>query len=181
MGWMRAICDAHNKKVGVEKLYNWVHKKFNQLKTRCGRESQHPAEGALRPSINQFGDQTSWRPDQLEIRCGRENQHPERLGPHTPAWAAQENGKKTLMAIRVGGKYVAVLFVSNSLSHKTLSIKLYFLKTVSLVFKSLWFCMHVHMSIQPYFIVYLFLTPLSISQYKLAKNQIDLLSKTKES
>ena len=59
---MSEICDAH-KKVDVEQLYNWVHRKFNQLETRCGRESQHSAEGALRTPINQFGDQTSWRED----------------------------------------------------------------------------------------------------------------------
>ena len=62
-GWMSAICDAHKKKVGVELLYNSVHRKFNQL----------------------------------EIRCGRENQQPERLGPRGPGWAAQENGKETLL------------------------------------------------------------------------------------
>ena len=48
-------CDAHKKKVGVELLYNSVHRKFNQLEIRCGRESQHPAEGALRPPVNQLG------------------------------------------------------------------------------------------------------------------------------
>ena len=52
---MGAICDAHKKKVDVELLYNLVHKKFKELETRCGRESQHPAEGALRPPINQLG------------------------------------------------------------------------------------------------------------------------------
>ena len=60
---MSAICDDHKKKVNVEQLYNSVHRKFNQLK----------------------------------IRCGRENQHPERLGPQAPGWAAQENGKETLL------------------------------------------------------------------------------------
>ena len=59
---MSAICDAHKKKVDVELLYNSVHTKFNQLETRCGRESQHSAEGALRPPIE------SWRSDQLGIR-----------------------------------------------------------------------------------------------------------------
>ena len=39
--WVRN-CDAHKKKVGVEVLYNSVHRKFNQLETRCGRENQHP-------------------------------------------------------------------------------------------------------------------------------------------
>ena len=38
---MNAICDAH-KKVGAEKLYNSVHRKFNQLEIRCGSENQHP-------------------------------------------------------------------------------------------------------------------------------------------
>ena len=59
---MSAICDAH--KVGVELLYNSVTTgsqlvwRPDHLETRCGRESQHPAEGALRHPINQFGDQT---------------------------------------------------------------------------------------------------------------------------
>ena len=83
---MSAICDAHEKKVDVELYYNSVHRKFNLLETRCSRESQHPAEWALRPPS-----------EQLEIRCGRENQQPERLGPQVPGWAAQENGKETLL------------------------------------------------------------------------------------
>ena len=83
MGWKSAICDAHKKKVGVELLYNSVHRKYNQL----------------------------------EIRCVRENQHPERLGPQAPGWAAQENGKETLMAIRVGVNMLQFCLVSNSLSH----------------------------------------------------------------
>ncbi len=28
---MSAICDVHKKKLGVEQLYNSVHRKFNQL------------------------------------------------------------------------------------------------------------------------------------------------------
>ena len=39
---MSAICDAHKKKVGVKLLYNSVHRKFNQLEIRCGRENKHP-------------------------------------------------------------------------------------------------------------------------------------------
>ena len=38
---MSAICDAHKKKVGIELLYNSVHRKFNQLEI-SGRENQHP-------------------------------------------------------------------------------------------------------------------------------------------
>ena len=73
--------------MGVELLYNAVHRKFNQ-----------------------FRDQTSWRSDELEIRCGRENQHSEKLGPQAPGCAAQENGKETLLWPIEGGKYIAVLF-----------------------------------------------------------------------
>ena len=81
--------------VGVELLYHSVHRKFEKV----------------------------WRPDQLEIRCGRENQHTERLGPRPPGWAAQENGKETLMAIRVGVNMLQFCSVSNSLSHTTPSNK----------------------------------------------------------
>ena len=40
--------------VGVWLLYNSVHRKFKEFGERCGRESQHPAKGALRPPINEF-------------------------------------------------------------------------------------------------------------------------------
>ena len=48
---MGVICDAHKKKVDVEQLYNSVHRKFNELEIRCGRENQHPAEWAPRPPV----------------------------------------------------------------------------------------------------------------------------------
>ena len=53
---MSAIRDAHKKKVGVELLYNSVRQdqlvwRPDELETRCGRESQHPAEGALRTPV----------------------------------------------------------------------------------------------------------------------------------
>ena len=55
---MSVICDAH-KKVDVEPLYNSVKTgsqlvwRPDQLELRCGRESQHPAEWALRPPVEQ--------------------------------------------------------------------------------------------------------------------------------
>ena len=63
--WVRNF-DAHKNKVGVELLYNSVHRKFNQLVIR-----------------------------RVGVKCGRENQHPERLGTQAPGWAAHENGKET--------------------------------------------------------------------------------------
>ena len=74
---------------GVELLYNSVHRKFNQLETRCGRESQHPAEGALRPPINQFGDQTSWRED-----AGLRNMSQRGWAPRPSVEQPRRTGKK---------------------------------------------------------------------------------------
>ena len=58
MGWMSAISDAH-KKMGVELLYNTLKTgsqlvwRPDPLVTRCGRESQHPAEWAHRLPVEQ--------------------------------------------------------------------------------------------------------------------------------
>ena len=69
---MSAICDAHKKK---------VHRKFNQLEIRFGRENQHPAEWAPRPPVEQ----------------------PRRTGK-------KRTGKKHIDPHKSGGQYVAVLF-----------------------------------------------------------------------
>ena len=87
---MSAICDAHKKKVGVELLYNSVHRKFNQFWRPDAVEKASTQQ--REPSGPQL---ISWGSDELEIRCSRENQHPERLGPQAPGWAAQENRKET--------------------------------------------------------------------------------------
>ena len=55
---MSAVCDAR-KKVGVELLYNSVKTgsqavwRPDPLVTRCGRESQHLAEWAIMPPVEQ--------------------------------------------------------------------------------------------------------------------------------
>ena len=81
---MSSICDAHKKKVGVELLYNSVHRKFDQLEIRCSRENQDPRL-------------SSWSSDQLERSCWNEDHVSERLGPQAPSWAALENGKEKLL------------------------------------------------------------------------------------
>ena len=93
---MSAICDTHMKKVGVELLDNSVHRIFNQLETRYGRESQHPAEGALRPPINQLVIRRVG--DKMRLR----KPAPREAGLQVPGLVAQENRKETLMAMRVG-------------------------------------------------------------------------------
>ena len=113
---MSAICDAHKKKVGVELLYNSVHRKFNQLEIRCGREDQHPAEGVLRLPIDQL---------QLEIRPVGETmlewgRCPREAGPPGPRLSSPgERERNTVMAIRVGVNMLQFCSVPNSLSHIT--------------------------------------------------------------
>ena len=101
-----------------------------ELGTRCGRESHHPAEGAL-GTLSEFGDP-------LRTRCGRESQH------SAESWAPgllveyQKNEKDTtLMAIRVGVNILQSLFglqlpLTRNLSNKVRGI--FFLKKSSLVF-----------------------------------------------
>ena len=64
----------------------------DELETTCGRETQHPAEWALKPPIEQLqleirpvGDQTSLRSDQLEISS---------VGPRPPFKQPRRTGKK---------------------------------------------------------------------------------------
>ena len=65
MGWMSAICDAY-KKVDVELLYNSVHRKFNQLEIRYGRENQHPAEWAPGSQLS-----SSWERETNAVMANR--------------------------------------------------------------------------------------------------------------
>ena len=127
-GLNEAICDAHKKKVDVEQLCNSVHRKFNQLELRCGRENQHPAEGVLRPPI-----------EQLEIRPVGEKMLewgtcPREAGPPGPRLSCTgEEERNAIIARRLGVNMLQFCSVSNSLSHTTLSIKLevYFSKELS--------------------------------------------------
>ena len=76
--------------VGVELLYNSVHRKLNESWRNDDVEKTAPSRrGPRDPRLS------SWRSDELEIRCSRENQHTERLVPQAPGWAVQENGKET--------------------------------------------------------------------------------------
>ena len=65
--------------MGVELLYNSVHRKFNDSWKNDAVEKTAPSRrGPQEPRPS------SWGSDELEIRCGRENQHPERLDPQAP-------------------------------------------------------------------------------------------------
>ena len=108
----------------------------DQLETRCGKESQHPVKGALRPPINQFGDQTSWWED------ARLRNMTQRGWPPSPRLSSPgERERNAVMANRVEVNMLQFCSVSNSLSHTTLSNKvrgIFYKRTVS----SLGFFMH---------------------------------------
>ena len=91
---MSGICDAHKKKVGIELLYNLVHRKFNQLEIRPVGEK-----------MLEWGT------------CPREAGPP---GPRLSNPGKRE--RNTVMTIRVGVNMLQFCSVSNSLSHsKTFS------------------------------------------------------------
>ena len=62
------------------------------------------------------GSQLVWRPDKLVTRCGRGSPHPAEWAPGPPVEQNQENGKETLIVIRVGVNMLQFCSVSNSLS-----------------------------------------------------------------
>ena len=110
-------CDVH-KKVDVELLYDAVHRKFNQFgdQTRCDRESQHPAEGALRPPMEQLGIRPVGEKMLDWGTCPREA-----VSPCPRLSSPGERERNAVMANRVGVNILQFCSVSNSLSHTTLS------------------------------------------------------------
>ena len=115
----------------IELLYNrksacW---RSDKLETRCGRESHHPAEGALGTPDR------VWGPDQWVIRCRRESQ--QSVPPGLQLSSPGEQERHNADGHKSGGQYIAVFVQSPTPSHtQTLQIKweVYFLKKTSLVF-----------------------------------------------
>ena len=160
----------------------------DELGTRCDRESQHPAELALRPPIDQlqFGDQMSWRQDAVEKASTQQSGH---SGPRLSSCSWREDdGMRTcsreaglpgprlsslgerernaVMANRVGVNMLQFCSVSNSFSHTTFSNKMrgiFFLKT----------CVA-----RLYCVVYMFCTQMYM--YYVAIQHIDLARKLKK-
>ena len=114
---------------------NW---RSDELDTRCGRESHHPAEGA-------FGTPDwVWRPVGEKML---EWEHvPERLVPQAPDWAVQENENDTRRCPEGLGRSICCSHcsVSNSLSHANLTIKwkVFFFKEVFARLSSLCSCVY---------------------------------------
>ena len=51
---MSAICDAHKKKVGIERLYNSVHRKFNKLEKDAVERTSTQRGWVPRPPVEQL-------------------------------------------------------------------------------------------------------------------------------
>ena len=104
----------------IELLYNSVKTgsqvvwRPETLVIRCGRESHHPAEGALGTP------EWVWRSDQLVRRCWNENMSQRGWAPRSPVEQPRRT-RTTHGYVRRGwgGQYVAVLFgLQLPLTHK---------------------------------------------------------------
>ena len=90
----------------TELLYNSMRTESLDLEIRrvwerCGRESHHPAEGALGTPDGVLG------PDQLVIRCSKESQQ---SGPRASGWASGQRERHDADGHKSGGQYIAVPF-----------------------------------------------------------------------
>ena len=109
--------------VGVELLYNSVHRKFKEFGDQrvwkwCCRENSTRQRGHSGPPIEEFGDQTSWRWDAVEKTSTQRG-----WAPGTRLRSPGERERNAIMARRVGVNMLQFCSVSNSLSHTTLSNK----------------------------------------------------------
>ena len=92
----------------------WTNMPF-QRRRKC--IFRWPVMGRYWVGVNCYITEWTGNSISLERRCGREKQQPaESWAPGPSIWAALENGKETLMAIRVGVNMPQFCSVSNSLS-----------------------------------------------------------------
>ena len=89
------------------------------------------------------GSQLVWRSDPLVTICDRESQHPVEWAPGPPVEQHQENGKETLMAIRVEINMLQSLFGLQLPLTQPFQIKweVYFFKEV---FACLYYCVNMY-------------------------------------
>ena len=130
--------------VGVELLYNPVHRKFNQSWSYDAVEKTAPSRrGPQEPRLS------SWRSDELQIRCGRENQYQAEWAPGHRLSRPGEWERNTVMAIGVGVNMLQFYSVSNSFSHTSISNKvrgIFFKNFVARLYCVV--VMNLHMSMQ---------------------------------
>ena len=144
---MSAICDAHQKKVGVELLYNSVHRKFNQF----GDQTSWRQDAVEKASTQQREPSSprliSWGSDELENWWCRENSTQQKAGPPGLRLSnSVERERHCYVRRSWGGQYVAVCVQSPTPHTQHFQIKwdVYFSKNcVARLY--LWFCMHMEM------------------------------------
>ena len=103
---------CHSKGVGVELLYYWVHRKFNQFGEKMRLRKTAPGRRDPRYPRLSFVDQTSWWQDAVEKASIQQRAGPPGLRLSSPGdWEINADGHKS------GGQYVAVLFGLPTPSH----------------------------------------------------------------
>ena len=130
-------CDAHKKKGALSYYITWWRQEVRSvwrpdpLEIRCGRESQHLAEGASGPPIRNLETRPVGEKMLDWGTCPRE------AGPQGPRLSSPgERERNAIMTNRVGVNILQFCLVYNSLLHTTLSNKMsgiFFYKTVSLL------------------------------------------------
>ena len=121
MHWKRVTCELHDSYFRLMTIKHAIPETAEV--THSNGQLWGDIEWAIELLYNSVktGSQlVFWRPDPLVTRCSRGSQHPAEWAPRHPV-EHQENGKETLMVIRVGVNMFCS--VSNSLSHTTLSNK----------------------------------------------------------
>ena len=123
MHWKRVTCELHDSYFRSMTIKHAIPRTAEV--THPDGQLWRDIEWAIELLYNlvKTGSLLVWRPDPLVTRCGRESQHPAEWAPRPPVEQHQENGKETLMAIRVGVNMLQFCSVSNSLSHTNLSNK----------------------------------------------------------
>ena len=111
------IVTLAGRRVGVKLLYNpgedrkSVSRWSDQLEIRCGRENQHPAEGALRTPDWAVEVQISWRED-----AGMRNMSQRGWALRPPIEQRRRTGKKRCYGHQSGVNTLEFCSVCNSLS-----------------------------------------------------------------
>ena len=95
--------------VGVELLYNSLHRKFNQFRDKKSWRNDTVEKTASSRRGPRDPRLSSWRSDELEIRCGRENQNQASWAPD-PRLSSPRERERNANGHKSGGQYVAVLF-----------------------------------------------------------------------
>ena len=109
MNRKRVTCELHDSYFRSMVIEHAIPK--IELEIELGKDRKSVSYNSVKT-----GSQLVWRSEPLVARCGRGSQHPTEWAPGSPVEQHQENGKETLMAIRLGVNMLQFCSVSNPLS-----------------------------------------------------------------